>query len=181
MCKTGLFSVKLIFSPVNIRSVHSLTFASSASFKSNLRVSFVMRFFEKSTKMSYFLSTGDSGSTWNVTWKLSKREGSAEKRSRMSKPDTVSQWALTSSQLWDSAMTFWFIEYGVSKKTGVNNRMEVVTFQLGHYSNFVGTHFWNLQESNSTNTEIQHSFLFRENENKVWRIITLLPPSWCHG
>ncbi|KAF4100960.1 hypothetical protein G5714_019156 [Onychostoma macrolepis] len=45
---------------------------------------------------------------------------------------------------------------------------EVVTLQLGHYSNFIGTHWWNLQdaalvyESDSPAGELQSDMLFRE-------------------
>ena len=47
---------------------------------------------------------------------------------------------------------------------------EVLTIQLGHYSNFIGTHWWNLQESNfsydPTNpSEVNHDVLYREGEN----------------
>nr|XP_045594408.1 protein misato homolog 1-like [Procambarus clarkii]XP_045594409.1 protein misato homolog 1-like [Procambarus clarkii]XP_045594410.1 protein misato homolog 1-like [Procambarus clarkii] len=44
---------------------------------------------------------------------------------------------------------------------------ELITLQVGHYANFVGTHFWNLQEASfvydsSSVTDINHDFLFRE-------------------
>lgn len=46
---------------------------------------------------------------------------------------------------------------------------EVITLQFGHYSNFVGTHWWNIQESSfcydpsaSFQQEINHDVLFRE-------------------
>ncbi|KAJ8267831.1 hypothetical protein COCON_G00130030 [Conger conger] len=47
---------------------------------------------------------------------------------------------------------------------------EIVTIQLGHYSNFVGTHWWNLQdaslfyepESGAPPSELQSDVLFRE-------------------
>ncbi|EZA51335.1 hypothetical protein DMN91_002071 [Ooceraea biroi] len=47
---------------------------------------------------------------------------------------------------------------------------EILTIQLGHYSNFVGAHWWNLQESNFTYdakspSEINHDVLYREGEN----------------
>ncbi|ELU05985.1 hypothetical protein CAPTEDRAFT_160708 [Capitella teleta] len=49
---------------------------------------------------------------------------------------------------------------------------EIVTLQLGHYSNFIGTHWWNIQDSSfaynpnavATN-EINHDVLFREGCN----------------
>ncbi|XP_048476412.1 protein misato homolog 1 [Rhincodon typus] len=51
-----------------------------------------------------------------------------------------------------------------------NASREVVTLQLGHYSNFVGTHWWNLQdaalcydgEPNDSYSEIDSNVLFRE-------------------
>ncbi|XP_064609443.1 protein misato homolog 1-like [Liolophura sinensis] len=50
---------------------------------------------------------------------------------------------------------------------------EIVTLQVGHYSNFVGTHWWNLQEasfvydtkSSPADKEINHDVLFREGRN----------------
>lgn len=44
---------------------------------------------------------------------------------------------------------------------------EILTLQFGHYSNFVGAHFWNLQElsfdySGTVKTEINHDILYRE-------------------
>ncbi|KOC68125.1 Protein misato [Habropoda laboriosa] len=47
---------------------------------------------------------------------------------------------------------------------------EILTIQLGHYSNFIGAHWWNLQETNfSYNTdnpsEINHDVLYREGAN----------------
>lgn len=47
---------------------------------------------------------------------------------------------------------------------------EVVTLQLGHYSNFVGTHWWNLQDAglsydpDSSAGEIQSDVVFREGQ-----------------
>lgn len=49
---------------------------------------------------------------------------------------------------------------------------EIVTLQIGHYSNFVGTHWWNLQESSfnydpakaSDDKEINHDILWREGQ-----------------
>nr|XP_040045190.1 protein misato homolog 1 isoform X1 [Gasterosteus aculeatus aculeatus] len=47
---------------------------------------------------------------------------------------------------------------------------EVVTLQLGHYSNFVGTHWWNLQDASlsydpeTPPSEIQSDVLFREGQ-----------------
>lgn len=46
---------------------------------------------------------------------------------------------------------------------------EVISLQFGHYSNFVGTHLWNIQEasfsydpSGSKKSEVNHDCLFRE-------------------
>ncbi|CAG9820461.1 unnamed protein product [Phaedon cochleariae] len=44
---------------------------------------------------------------------------------------------------------------------------EILTLQFGHYANFVGTHWWNLQErafeySETTLSEINHDVLYRE-------------------
>ncbi|XP_068567468.1 protein misato homolog 1 [Cebidichthys violaceus] len=47
---------------------------------------------------------------------------------------------------------------------------EVITLQLGHYSNFVGTHWWNLQDASlsydpeTPPSEIQSDILFREGQ-----------------
>ncbi|XP_064836327.1 protein misato homolog 1 [Oncorhynchus masou masou] len=47
---------------------------------------------------------------------------------------------------------------------------EIVTLQLGHYSNFVGTHWWNLQDASLTYDpdappgELQNDVLFREGQ-----------------
>ena len=47
---------------------------------------------------------------------------------------------------------------------------EVVTLQLGHYANFIGTHWWNIQESSfvyspDEEKEINHDVLWREGQN----------------
>lgn len=44
---------------------------------------------------------------------------------------------------------------------------EILTLQFGHYANFVGTHWWNLQEQSfeyntTTPSEINHDVLYRE-------------------
>ncbi|KAG0720520.1 Protein misato 1 [Chionoecetes opilio] len=44
---------------------------------------------------------------------------------------------------------------------------ELITLQVGHHANFIGTHWWNLQEasfiySTTASTDINHDFLFRE-------------------
>ncbi|KAK7022049.1 Protein misato 1 [Halocaridina rubra] len=48
-----------------------------------------------------------------------------------------------------------------------NSIRELVTLQIGHYANFVGTHWWNLQESSfvydsPSLTDINHDYLFKE-------------------
>lgn len=53
------------------------------------------------------------------------------------------------------------------------NTREIVSLQFGHYSNFIGTHWWNIQETGFDYTgdslsEINHDVLFREGlTNKV--------------
>ncbi|KAJ8304930.1 hypothetical protein KUTeg_018513 [Tegillarca granosa] len=49
---------------------------------------------------------------------------------------------------------------------------EIVTLQIGHYSNFVGAHWWNIQESTFVydpkkvhDKEVNHDILFREGQN----------------
>ncbi|XP_076658270.1 misato mitochondrial distribution and morphology regulator [Halictus rubicundus] len=47
---------------------------------------------------------------------------------------------------------------------------EILTIQFGHYSNFIGTHWWNLQENNfsydpANPTDINNDVLYREGEN----------------
>ncbi|CAC5403744.1 unnamed protein product [Mytilus coruscus] len=49
---------------------------------------------------------------------------------------------------------------------------EIITLQIGHYSNFVGTHWWNIQESSfnydptkaSEDKEVNHDILWREGQ-----------------
>lgn len=51
---------------------------------------------------------------------------------------------------------------------------EIVTLQIGHYANFVGTHWWNLQESSfnydpskaSEDKEVNHDILWREGKTQ---------------
>lgn len=53
------------------------------------------------------------------------------------------------------------------------NEREVITFQIGNYSNFVGSHFWNLQESlfkdasskKNSCSEVLHDILHRHGLN----------------
>ena len=47
------------------------------------------------------------------------------------------------------------------------NTGEIITLQLGNYANYIGTHWWNIQESNfiypgeNIETEINHDVTFR--------------------
>ncbi|CAD0198137.1 unnamed protein product [Chrysodeixis includens] len=46
---------------------------------------------------------------------------------------------------------------------------ELLTFQFGHYANYIGAHFWNLQElsfdyTGTVKTEINHDILYREGQ-----------------
>lgn len=46
---------------------------------------------------------------------------------------------------------------------------EILTLQFGHYSNYVGAHFWNIQELNfdytgTVKTEVNHDILYREGQ-----------------
>lgn len=46
---------------------------------------------------------------------------------------------------------------------------EILTLQFGHYSNYVGAHFWNIQElsfdyTGTSKTEINHDILYREGQ-----------------
>uniref|UniRef100_T1JDX5 Misato Segment II tubulin-like domain-containing protein n=1 Tax=Strigamia maritima TaxID=126957 RepID=T1JDX5_STRMM len=48
---------------------------------------------------------------------------------------------------------------------------EIVTLQVGHFSNFIGAHWWNLQEGSfvydeKTLTDINHDMLFREGRTR---------------
>ncbi|CAG9784915.1 unnamed protein product [Diatraea saccharalis] len=47
---------------------------------------------------------------------------------------------------------------------------EILTLQFGHYSNYVGSHFWNIQElsfdyTGTKNNDINHDILYREGES----------------
>ena len=57
---------------------------------------------------------------------------------------------------------------------------EIITLQLGGYSNNIGTHWWNIQESSfvyaddkDVKVEIDHDILFREGHNA--RDVTFTP------
>lgn len=46
---------------------------------------------------------------------------------------------------------------------------EILTLQFGHYSNYVGSHFWNIQElgfdyTGAVKTECNHDILYREGQ-----------------
>ncbi|RVE52476.1 hypothetical protein evm_002870 [Chilo suppressalis] len=48
---------------------------------------------------------------------------------------------------------------------------EILTLQFGHYSNYMGTHFWNIQElsfdyTGTKKSEINHDILYREGQSK---------------
>ncbi|XP_051166015.1 protein misato [Leptopilina boulardi] len=52
---------------------------------------------------------------------------------------------------------------------------EILTIQFGHYSNYIGTHWWNLQETNfsydpDNPSEINHDVLYREGETRQKQI-----------
>ncbi|XP_063995599.1 protein misato [Diachasmimorpha longicaudata] len=56
---------------------------------------------------------------------------------------------------------------------------EIITLQLGHYANYVGAHWWNLQEGNfsydsSNPSEINNDVFYREGENPR-RQVTFTP------
>ncbi|KAJ3129079.1 Protein misato 1 [Nowakowskiella sp. JEL0407] len=62
---------------------------------------------------------------------------------------------------------------------------EIITFQIGNYSNYIGTHFWNTQEcyfkkseelnqEDSPETEIDHDVLFRVGRS-IWGVETFTP------
>jgi hypothetical protein len=80
-CSTARFSVTLIFAPENIRSIQVLSRASRGRASSNLKVWSVMRFLEKSRRMSL-----------NRTENFSNRLESWANSSRM--------WVLAISFLW---------------------------------------------------------------------------------
>jgi len=57
---------------------------------------------------------------------------------------------------------------------------EIITLQLGTYSNYIGTHWWNTQEASFTydndkdaKAELDHDVLFREGHNS--RDVTFTP------
>ncbi|XP_030036783.2 protein misato [Manduca sexta] len=56
---------------------------------------------------------------------------------------------------------------------------EILTLQFGHYSNFIGAHFWNLQElsfdyTGTVKTEVNHDILYREGQTSN-REVTYTP------
>ncbi|KAL5244425.1 hypothetical protein ACI65C_011835 [Semiaphis heraclei] len=66
----------------------------------------------------------------------------------------------------------------------MNSTREIITLQFGHYSNFIGTHFWNLQEAsftyeeNNKSLEICHDVLYREGVNLKGEV-TYTPRMLC--
>lgn len=66
----------------------------------------------------------------------------------------------------------------------MNSTREIITLQFGHYSNFIGTHFWNLQEAsftyedNNKPLEICHDILYREGQNLKGEV-TYTPRMLC--
>ncbi|XP_060861222.1 protein misato isoform X1 [Metopolophium dirhodum] len=66
----------------------------------------------------------------------------------------------------------------------MNSTREIITLQFGHYSNFIGTHFWNLQEAsftyeeNNKPLEICHDVLYREGVNLKGEV-TYTPRMLC--
>lgn len=52
---------------------------------------------------------------------------------------------------------------------------EILTLQFGHYTNYVGAHFWNIQElsfdyTGLTKTECNHDVLFREGRTSTGEV-----------
>lgn len=54
---------------------------------------------------------------------------------------------------------------------------EIVTLQLGTYANYVGTHWWNIQEAtfnynpnSALQSDIDHDVLFREGKNQAGQV-----------
>lgn len=66
-------------------------------------------------------------------------------------------------------ISFLILEY--SKVLEMTTR-EIITFQFGNYSNYIGAHWWNVQEagfnydqSNYAPSDINHDVLFREGQD----------------
>lgn len=63
---------------------------------------------------------------------------------------------------------------------------EIMTLQFGHYSNFIGTHWWNIQDfsfdyDSHKPTEINHDVLYREGlTSKVSVLFTITYPMMNH-
>lgn len=52
---------------------------------------------------------------------------------------------------------------------------EILTLQFGHYSNYIGTHFWNIQElsfdyTGLKKTEVNHDILYREGQSATGEV-----------
>jgi len=67
----------------------------------------------------------------------------------------------------------------------MDSTREIITLQFGHYSNFIGTHFWNLQdasfcydENSLKKQEICHDILYREGVNLKGEV-TYTPRMLC--
>jgi hypothetical protein len=65
------------------------------------------------------------------------------------------------------------VPHAIRRQTMAAATREIVTLQLGHYSNFVGTHWWNIQNASfvyhpsqmTRPKEINNDVLFREGLN----------------
>ena len=60
-------------------------------------------------------------------------------------------------------------EFLIMAGSSFANNKGIITLQIGHYSNYVGTHWWNIQQSskraqerNNEKTEIDHGLFLRE-------------------
>lgn len=52
---------------------------------------------------------------------------------------------VTKTNHWQFEFKYCSFEFLFKK---MNSTREIITLQFGHYSNFIGTHFWNLQVFN---------------------------------
>ncbi|XP_061710015.1 protein misato [Cydia pomonella] len=55
------------------------------------------------------------------------------------------------------------------------SKREILTIQFGHYSNYIGSHFWNIQElgfdyTGASKTECNHDILYREGQTATGEI-----------
>lgn len=57
---------------------------------------------------------------------------------------------------------------------------EILTLQFGHYPNYIGTHWWNIQEAgfnynpNDVPSEINHDVLYREGLTSKVSMVSLI-------